>query len=130
MKKLLVDTNAYARLAAGDEVLLDVLGGAEVVYLSVFVLGELLAGFRGGRHEQQNRRALREFMAAPTVKLLMATQETAEVFAQVKDELKRAGTPLPINDVWIAAHAREVGATLVTLDKHFEHVVALRRWPG
>lgn len=60
----------------------------------------------------------------------MATEETAEVFGRVKDELRRKGKPLPINDVWIAAHALEAGATLVTLDAHFEHVAGLRRWPG
>ena len=130
MRKILLDTNAYSRLAGGAEELLDVLGDADVVYFSVFVLGELLAGFRGGKREKQNRQTLREFLASPTVKLLMATEETAEVFGEVKDALRRQGTPLPINDVWIAAHAIEAGAVLVTFDSHFGQVHGLRKWPS
>lgn len=129
MKRMLLDTNAYARLARGDARVLDALGDADVIYLSVFVLGELFAGFRGGRHEAQNRKGLRDFMGASTVKLLFATEETAERFGVLKDQLKRAGTPLPINDVWIAAHALETGATLVSWDQHFEQVAGLQRWP-
>ncbi len=130
MKKLVLDTNAYSRLAAGEVRLLDVLGEADVVYLSVFVLGELFAGFKGGKHERQNRESLREFMKGSTVRQLFATDETAELFGTVKDALRRQGTPLPINDVWIAAHALEAGATLVTFDAHFEAVKGLRLWPG
>lgn len=130
MKKVLLDTNAYSRLARGDEDLLGVLAEAEVVYLSVFVLGELYAGFRGGKHEPRNRELLRDFRAAPSVMTLLATEETAEVFGTVKDALERQGTPLPINDVWIAAHALETGATLLTWDDHFEAVKGLRRWPA
>lgn len=129
MTKLLLDTNAYARLARGDEELLAALADADVIYLSVFVLGELIAGFRGGRHEAANRKGLKEFLKASPVKLLLATEDTAERFGILKDALKRAGTPLPINDVWIAAHALETGATLVTWDGHFDCVAGLRRWP-
>ena len=130
MKKVLLDTNAYSQLAGGEEALLDVLGEADVVFMSIFVLGELYAGFKGGRPEKKNREALRELLARPTVKLLFGTDETAEIFGTVKEALRRQGTPLPINDVWIAAHALESGATLVTYDGHFEKVSGLRRWPG
>jgi predicted nucleic acid-binding protein len=64
------------------------------------------------------------------VKLLFATDATAEVFANVKDALRRKGKPLPMNDVWIAAHAIEAAATLVTFDAHFDQVDGLQRWPG
>ncbi|MHB8873881.1 MAG: PIN domain-containing protein [Myxococcaceae bacterium] len=130
MRKILLDTNAYSRLRVGDRAMLDPLGEAEVVFMSIFVLGELHAGFAGGRAAERNRAELRDFLGSPTVKLLFATDETAEVFGTVKDLLRRQGTPLPINDVWIAAHALEAGATLVTFDAHFEKVRGLRRWPG
>jgi len=130
MKRVLLDTNAYSRLAAGDERVLDVLGDAETVYLSVFVLAELLAGFKGGQRERKNREALKAFMAAPSVKLLFATDPTAAIFAGVKDSLKRRGKPLPMNDVWIATHALEASATLLTFHAHFEQVDGLQRWPG
>ena len=102
---MLLDTNAYSRLAAGDEHVLDVLSEASTVYLSIFVLGELFAGFKGGQRERKNREQLKAFMDGASVKLLFATDGTAEIFAGVKDSLKRRGTPLPMNDVWIATHA-------------------------
>jgi tRNA(fMet)-specific endonuclease VapC len=129
MKKILLDTNAYSAFCAGDEAVLDQLGDADVVLMSIFVLGELFAGFRGGTRNQSNRVGLRQFLTRPTVKLLFATEETAEVFGEVKEGLRRQGTPLPINDVWIAAHALEAGALLITFDGHFEKVKGLRRWP-
>ncbi len=130
MKKVLIDTNAYSRIGRGDEEVLAVLAEADTVYLSIFVLGELLAGFRGGTQERQNRKELRDFRAAPTVMFLPATEETAEIFGAVKDALKRQGTPIPLNDVWIAAHALETGATLLSWDAHFDAVKGLRRWPA
>lgn len=129
LRRVLLDTNAYSRLAGGDESVLEVLGEAETVYLSVFVLAELLAGFKGGQRERKNRDGLKAFMAAPPVKLLFATDTTAEIFAGVKDSLKRRGKPLPMNDVWIATHALEASATLLTFDAHFDHVEGLLRWP-
>ena len=130
LKRVLLDTNAYSRLALGDEHVLDVLSEAETVYLSIFVLGELFAGFKGGQRERKNRLQLKSFMEGPSVKLLFATDATAEIFAGVKDSLKRRGKPLPINDVWIAAHALEAAASLITFDAHFDHVEGLQRWPG
>jgi len=128
MKKIILDTNAYARLLAGDEHVLDAVSGAEVVYISVFVLGELVAGFAGGSKEQENRKTLGSFLRKPTVKILNATSETAEIFGFVKSGLKRAGTPIPINDVWIAAHGIETGSTVITYDTHFHKVAGLRLW--
>jgi tRNA(fMet)-specific endonuclease VapC len=130
LKRVMLDTNAYSRLVLGDESVLDVLGDAETVYLSSFVLGELFAGFKGGQRERKNREQLKSFMAGASVKLLFATDTTAEIFAGVKDSLKRRGKPLPMNDVWIAAHALEAAATLLTFDAHFAHVEGLQRWPG
>jgi tRNA(fMet)-specific endonuclease VapC len=128
MKNIILDTNAYARLLAGDENVLNAVSGAEVVYMSVFVLGELIAGFAGGSKEQQNRETLGSFLRKPTVKILNATSETADIFGFVKSGLKRAGTPIPINDVWIAAHGIETGSMVVTYDSHFHKVAGLRLW--
>ena len=88
------------------------------------------AGFKGGGRDKQNRQTLREFLDLPTVKRLFATEETADIFGTVKDGLRRQGTPLPINDVWIASHALETGSVLVTYDMHFNRVQGLRCWPG
>ncbi len=128
MRKVLLDTNAYTALLRGDEAILDLLGQAETVFISAIVLGELHAGFKGGNKEAANRRELEAFTRRPTVRILHVTQETAEIFGAIKHRLKTAGKPIPINDVWIAAHATEAGAFLVTYDDHFSHVPGLLRW--
>jgi tRNA(fMet)-specific endonuclease VapC len=126
MKKILMDTNAFTRLFTGDQAVLEALACADTVYLSVFVLGELYAGFIGGSRETENRNLLQRFMEKSTVQLLVATQETASIFAYVKHQLKKSGQPIPINDVWIAAHTLETGSVLITFDRHFSNVQGLR----
>ena len=128
MKKIILDSNAYTRLLAGDENVLNVVASTETVFMSIFVLGELHAGFLGGSKERENRDVLKRFLLKPSVKILNATLETAEVFGSIKNSLRRAGTPLPINDVWIAAHGVETGSTIVTYDTHFKQVPGLRLW--
>jgi tRNA(fMet)-specific endonuclease VapC len=128
MKRLLLDTSAYTALLTGDREVFSRLAESETVFMSVFVLGELYAGFRGGKKEQENRDRLAAFLAKPPVKILPATQDTAEIFGLVKDRLRRAGTPIPINDVWISAQAMEAGAQLVTYDLHFRKVEGLLLW--
>jgi tRNA(fMet)-specific endonuclease VapC len=128
MNKILLDTNAYTKLLGGDGMVLDALGAADTVYVSVVVVAELLTGFKGGSKEKKNLALLNDFLSKPTVKILNATYETAEAFSFIKHGLKRAGTPIPINDVWVAAHALETGSTLVTFDRHFKAVAGLRMW--
>ena len=128
MKKILPDTNALNRLFDGDEKILSALAEADTVLASVFVLGEIYAGFKGGTKEKQNREVIRRFLDKATVAVLEATHETAEVYAQVKSGLKKAGRPIPINDVWIAAQVLEAGAVLVTYDSHFRAIPGLRIW--
>jgi tRNA(fMet)-specific endonuclease VapC len=128
MRAVLLDTNAYVRFLAGDEKILTCLAQAGRVYMSVFVLGELVAGFRAGSKEKQNRQILDRFLAKPGVTILDATRETAEYFGLIKAALKKSGQPIPLNDVWIAAHALETGAALVTYDTHFAAVPGLRTW--
>jgi tRNA(fMet)-specific endonuclease VapC len=128
VKKVLLDTNAYIGLLAGDEQVLAVLSGAEHVFMTIFVLGELYAGFKGGTRERENKSRLAAFLSKPTVMVLDATNETAQVFGDIKHQLKISGHPLPLNDVWIAAHAMENGLLLITYDDHFTKVPGLRLW--
>ncbi len=128
MKKAVIDTNAYTRFLAGDEQAFAILAGTEIVYMSIFVIGELYAGFRGGRRRQKNEEVLREFLNRPTVKILNATTDTSEIFGRIKHDLRSAGTHIPINDIWIAPHVFEVGALLVTYDQYFKAVPGLKYW--
>jgi len=128
LRALLLDTNAYSKYLRGDPRVLDALARTGLVYMSVFVLGELLAGFRSGSREKANRQILEAFLGKPVVRVLDATRETADYFGLIKSSLKRAGQPLPLNDVWVAAHALETGSVLVTFDSHFAVVPGLRLW--
>ena len=128
MKKILLDTNAYVRFLRGDEKVMAYLAQADSVYMSVFVLGELYAGFKAGGKERNNKQILERFLLKPTVTVLEATMETADVFGLIMVSLRKSGNPIPVNDVWIAAHALETGSILVTYDDHFAVVPGLRLW--
>ncbi len=128
MNKILLDTKAYTAFLKGSHHVLDVLARAEIAFVSIFVLGELEAGFKGGSKEEFNRNLLRRFLARPSVRVLNATHATAMIFGRIKSELRSAGTPLPINDVWIAAHAMETEAALISYDSHFQKISGLRCW--
>lgn len=128
MKNVLLDTNAYVGFLNGDENVFHSISKAVTVYMSVFVLGELYAGFRGGNRERKNKEILERFLNKSSVRILSATEETAEIFGKIKHELKSAGTPIPINDVWIASHAIETGSVVITYDAHFLKIAGIRLW--
>ena len=126
MKNILLDTNAYVNLLAGDQIILEFLSQAENVYMSTIVLGELFSGFRGGTKQQSNIKMLNKFLSKPTINIVNVSRDTAEIFAEVKNYLKTKGKPIPINDVWIAAHAVETSSILISYDKHFGNIPMIR----
>lgn len=128
MKKILLDTNAFVALFRGDKGVLDYINHADRVYASVIAIGELLAGFRGGTHYRRNCNMLDRFLSKPAVDVIPVTRDTSDCFGRLKDTLKKNGTPIPINDVWLGAHGLEYGAIIVTFDRHFTHVPGLRLW--
>ncbi len=123
--RILLDTNAYSAWKRGDQRVVDLIRGSERVYLPVVVAGELLAGFRGGRRFERNRRELDAFLSTPFVFLAPVGLDTADRFGRIVAALRKKGTPIPTNDVWIAASAMETGATLVSFDGHFAQVDGL-----
>lgn len=128
MNKILIDTNAYSSFLNGNNDVSRALSRADITYLSVFVLAELYYGFRGGSKEKWNKELLQKFIDKPTVKILDATAETADIFGNIKYKLKKSGNPIPVTDVWIASHSIETGAVLITYDDHFKKVPGLRLW--
>lgn len=128
MKKIVLDTNAYSNLLSGANEVLDIIAVTDTVYMSIFVLGELYAGFKGGTKEKYNIKVLNNFLHKPSVKILNATNETAEFFALIKNQLKKIGKPIPVNDIWISAHTIESGSILVSYDNHFNSIENLRIW--
>lgn len=123
--RVLLDTNVYSQLVRGAPTLAQAVRGASELVFSVVVIGELLHGYRAGTRYEKNVSVLRRFVAQPFVELRDLTFETAEHFGRIQDGLRRKGSPIPANDVWIAAHAMEAGAELWTLDAHFRNVEGL-----
>ncbi len=120
--KVLLDTNAYTALFRGHEGVAARVRRAEQVCFSSIVAGELLFGFRNGSRYAANREELEDFLASPYVVLLPVTLVTADRFGRIAASLRRKGRPLPTNDMWIAAHAMESGADLLSFDQHFDEV--------
>ncbi len=128
MNKIVLDTNGYISYLSGDKNILYSLVEAEIIFMSIFVLGELLTGFKGGNREKDNLAILRTFLNKPGVSVLNASTDTADYFALIKNNLKKAGTPIPVNDIWIAAHTMQTGSMLITYDRHFKYIPGLRLW--
>src|SRR5438128_303517 len=96
---------------------IDWLSRTETVYVPAIVLGELDAAFRMGRRLAENRIALADYLAEPFVGVLPVTADVARRYGQLVAELRAQGTPIPTNDIWIAATAIDAGAHLLTFDR-------------
>lgn len=124
-ERLVLDTSAYSHLRAGhDEVLFHV-SAAPVVVMPIIVIGELRAGFELGTRTTENQRVLAEFLDEPFVSVRPVTTATVGHYARIFAALRRAGTPIPINDVWIAAMTMECSGHLLTFDKDYSRIAQL-----
>ncbi len=123
--RVCLDTNAYSRLMGGHPPLTELLESADEILLPATVLGELHAGFERGTRRLENRRQLGEFLALPGVDSISISADMAERYGILVSQLSRAGTPIPTNDIWIAAAALDTGSRLVSYDAHFQHVQGL-----
>ena len=123
--RVALDTNRLSDLFRGDARLADWLGGCDEVWLPLPVLAEMKAGFAAGSKQQANEAVLQQFLAKPTVQLLLPTRETADHYARLYSQLRTAGTPIPINDIWIAALALQHDLLLITRDPHFKRIPQL-----
>ena len=120
--RILLDSNAYSRLMRGDDQAAAVVRDATEILMSAVVVGELLYGFRSGSRLERNMADLRSFLNNPYVSFVPVGPVTADRYSRVAAALRAKGSPIPTNDVWIAAHAMETGADLVSADRHFESV--------
>ena len=116
---ILLDTNAYSALLRGHDEVADRVRRAERVAFSTVVAGELLLGFRLGTRLKKNMAELDAFLENPYVSLVPVTLTTADRFSRIAAALRAKGRPIPTNDIWIAAHAMEAGAELLSFDAHF-----------
>ena len=123
--RLLVDTSAYSLAMRDEPDATALVRRADELILCPITVGELLAGFARGRDDRGNRRTLGAFIQSPRVRISTVSLDTAEFYGRVLSDLRRAGTPIPTNDIWIDACALQEGAKLATADRHFQHVPGL-----
>jgi predicted nucleic acid-binding protein len=121
--KLVLDTNIYIDFGQGKQGVVDLIAGQSTeILLPVIVLGELFYGFQKGSKSRENEVVLRRFVTELGVSIIDVDEEVARKYSLVYSALSAKGTPIPINDVWIAACCMSVGGTLLTRDGHFEQI--------
>ncbi len=125
--KLLLDTNRYSDLAAGDVDVDAIVSSADEIVLPFIVIAELSLGFRLGNRRLENEKKLSRFISSQGVEVLYPTIKTVDLFANLKLQLRQQGTPIPDHDIWIAALCLQHGLTLYDRDKHFDHLPQLSR---
>lgn len=123
--RIVLDTSAYSRLRRGELRVVEAVSEAELVYISAMVLGELEAGFRVGSRYAENRRTLEDFVHEPYVAIIDTTADVARRYGELFAALRRSGTPIPVNDIWIAAATLTSGAHLITFDAYFTKIEGL-----
>lgn len=123
--RFILDTNAYVALMQGHPGVAGRVRRAERIYVSAIVAGELIFGFRNGSRCEENMRDLEDFLDNRHVEFLPVSLTTSDRFGRIAALLRRKGKPMPTNDIWIAAHAMESGAELLSFDRHFEHIDGL-----
>ena len=122
---MILDTNALSALAEGDTDLEPVLRRAAQLALPVIVLGEFRYGISQSRYRKRYERWLSEYLRE--FRILDLDERTAMVYAEIRGELKNAGTPIPANDAWISALCRQHALPLISRDRHFDTVSNLKR---
>ena len=125
--RVALDTNRLTDLFQGDAALAERLGLCDEVWIPLVVLAEIKAGFLGVTERHRNEILLRKLLSKTTVGVLLPDRETAEHYARLFLQLKRAGTPVPDNNLWIAALALQHDLLLITRDKHFKNIPQLLR---
>jgi predicted nucleic acid-binding protein len=123
LTRWLLDTSAYAGFKRGHEGVVSFIRQAEELHVTPVVIGELYSGFLGGTRERQNKEELDRFLASPRARLTDIDRETSERYAEILHFLRAQGTPVPTNDLWIAASAMQYGLKVLTFDGHFRAIV-------
>ena len=132
MTAVAIDTNAYTAFRKGQRDAVEIFSMADHLIVPAIVLGELHAGFALGTRHSANERDLARFLASARVSVQGVDERISVVYGSVFMQLRRAGTPVPTNDMWIAATVLSAGAALFTFDAHFAAIDALRvvkQWP-
>ncbi len=125
MKRVLIDTNIYVEAMFGNPEIIRKLQKVDMIGLSAISIGELLAGFKIRKKRSEQISQFEEFLDSPRVELYSVSYSTADFYSEIYLKLRKAGTPIPTNDIWIAATALEHGFRIFTLDKHFRDIAGI-----
>lgn len=125
--KLALDTKSYTDLCRGNVSVVEAVELADEVWLPSIVLGELRAGFAVGSQGPRNEAVLRRFLLKSGVSVLYADEQTTHHYAAIYRQLRKQGTPIPTNDMWIAALALQHSLVLFARDTHFDVLPQLTR---
>jgi len=125
MNRILIDTNIYTHALKGSADVISVLQSASEIGIAAISIGELISGFKGGIRERENRDELARFLDSPRVRIYLIDETTAEFYGDILDKLRKAGAPIPTNDIWIGAAALQNGLKLFTKDQHFGNIPGL-----
>ena len=125
--KLALDTNRYTDLCRGNARVVQTVEAADEVWLPFIVLGELRAGFAAGTQGPRNEAVLRRFLLKPGVAVLYPDDQTTHHYASLYRQLRKQGTPIPTNDMWIAALVLQHSLNLYDRDAHFDTLPQLAR---
>jgi tRNA(fMet)-specific endonuclease VapC len=125
--RLALDANRYVDLCRGEQETVDLLSVADAVFLPFVVVGELRAGFALGRQPPENERVLQRFLLKDGVEVLYADDQTTHHYARAFRQLRNQGTPIPTNDLWIAALALQHDLALHDRDRHFDNLPQIVR---
>ena len=125
--RVALDTNAYRAAADGEERSVEILRRAEEIWLPFVVLGELRAGFAAGTAGRRNEAGLTRFFGSGRVRVLLADEQTTHQYGALFAQLRRQGTPIPTNDLWIAALVVQHDLPLLSSDSHFDRVPQIVR---
>ena len=123
MTRICLDTSAYSNFRRSEPRAVEHLDRATWIGVPSVVVGELCSGFLLGTRADENFDALGEFLDHPLVDVLSITEDVARIYGEIFVDLRRRGRPLPTNDIWIAAAAARMGATVLTFDDHFREIV-------
>ena len=121
--RLAVDTNAVIAYREGVDEVCALIDEADVIILPVTVLGELLYGALNSAKAEMNVKIIQEFAAYSLI--MQVDEAVATCYAKVRSNLKKRGTPIPENDIWIAAACLELEVPLLSRDGHFKYIEEL-----
>jgi tRNA(fMet)-specific endonuclease VapC len=122
---VILDTNGLSAVAEGDSAVEPILRKAAQVAIPVIVLGEYRYGISQSRDRAHYEQWLAEYL--PKFRILDVDEQTTISYSTVRTELRKAGTPIPSNDIWIAALCRQHFLPLLSRDRHFDAVPGITR---